>query len=418
MKDDIKITIYSNPTTANPESYRMKVQYKDKHNNNKIETTRPRWQNEKEANRQKTLWGIDYAESKGHFIKPTEPEPDKPMTFREFAALYEKKATDRLLSNSFKDEIKFLTDYFKDKIFSELKRKDVEAFCEWLNVQKIEKIEKRVSFYRNKWSISKKKVLENYSWSSRNHFVNRLSAMNSYAFLNEVDDTNRINFSGFVKPSLEEPRDVTVSFSELEVLLDNCYKPNLRLELVALFECGFRLKECKAVRREDFDNENCLSVGRVLNSKKHKDARITKRPVYFSERIREEIYRYHKTDEQGFLRLADDKSIFDTGKLRKAYERLRERVAIKYAEQGDVKTANKILNLQERDFRTTHRTNLKNAKIEKTFRDVQTAHNQDDITTKFYEHSEYGAIKKEFEKYEIYSTDERLKLQKAMTATG
>lgn len=418
MKDDIKITIYPNPTTANPESYRMKVQYKDKNDDNIIKTTYPRWKDEKEANRQKTLWAIDYAKDRGFFAKPTEPEPDKPMTFREFAALYTKTAKDKLLSNSFESEIQFLTDYFKDKIFSELKRKDVAEFCEWLNVQKIEKIEKEVSFYRNKWSISKKKVLENYSWSSRNHFVNRLSAMNNHAFLNEIDDTNRINFSGFVKPSLEVPRTVTVSFAEVEVLLENCYKPNLRLELISLFECGFRLCEGKAMKREDFDNELCMTVGRVLNSKKHKDARITKRPVYFSKRIREEIYRYHKTDEQGFLRLADDKSIFDTGKLRKAYERLRERVALKYAEQGDVKTANKILNLQERDFRTTHRTNLKNAKIEKTFRDVQTAHNQDDITTKFYEHSEYEAIEKEFEKYETYSNDERAKLKKVMTATG
>ena len=106
------------------------------------------------------------------------------------------------------------------------------------------------------------------------------------------------------------------------------------------------------------------------------------------------------------------------GKLRKAYERLRERVALKYAEQDDVKTANKILNLQERDFRTTHRTNLKNAKIETSFRDVQTGHNQDDITTKFYEHSEYEPIEKEFLKYEIYSEDERAKLQKALTAAG
>ena len=202
------------------------------------------------------------------------------------------------------------------------------------------------------------------------------------------------------------------------MLLENCYKSNLRLELIGLFETGARLCELKSVQRKDFDVSELDSIGEVLNSKLKNDVRTTKRPVYFSKRIREEIYKHHGITESQFEQMPPETFLFEVAELRTAWEGLRERVAIKYAQNGDVMTANKILNLQEKDFRTTHRTNLKNARIDSDFKDVQTNHNQDTITAKHYEHSDYEEIHEEFQLYEDYSSRQRAKLKKTNAAAA
>lgn len=421
MKKDIVINEPTpNPTKNNPNSYRFKCKYKDQHNGLKIETTYPRWKDEKEAKSQRAQWLTDYGKNAGHFAPPEvkTPEPVKLLTFADYSEPYLKKLLRNTKSESYTSEMKILLKFFGKHIFSEIKRKDIEDFTIWIADQRTPETMKEVELHNGKWRIKETVKQVPYSWSTRNHFIKRLSAMNNTAILEEMPEVKRINFSGFKKPKLENVRTFTISYAEIEFLLENCYKSNLRLELIGLFELGCRLCELKAIKREDFNMPEVLSVGRVLNSKKKIDAGITKRPVYFSKRIREEIYKYHGLTESQFKQMPPETSLFDTKELRTAWEGLRKRVAIKYAEQGDVATANKILNLQEKDFRTSHRTNLKNARIMADFKDVQTGHNQDSITAKHYEHSDYEEIHEEFQLYENYSARQRAKIQKAMTAAG
>lgn len=426
MKKDYRTSVYpKGKRSGKVECWRLDFVYKDKNNNGKEETYSPRFDTRSEAVAERDKLISDYKNQTGMFapIREPQPEPIKPVTFREYAAEYLEKLLKRTKSKSYISEMRVLNDYFGDRILAELKRKDIEAFEEWLDEQTTEVVRREIAWeYDEKkktheWTIKETKVLAKLDWSTKNHFYKRLSAMNNQAILDEVPNVGRINFAGFKKPKLENVRKVTVNYSELEILLENCYKPNLCLEVLGLFETGSRLSELKSITRSDFDNDEILAIGQVLNSKKKISDRITKRPVYFSKRLRQAIYDYHGVTEEGFKRLPAETPIFDPRSLRTAWEGLRKRVALKYAEKEDTATANKILNLQEKDFRTSHRTNLKNARIMDSFRDVQTGHNQDSITARHYEHSDYEAIVEEFELYEAYSERMRAKI-KERTATA
>ncbi len=375
-------------------------------------------------------------ELKIHFRNKTSifapaPAPEKKIyIFREYAEIYLDRLKKTVRKSAIKpkiSEMKFLVDFFGDEVFKDIKCydeserfnkkdvkdfvfKDIQGFADWLDKQEIKKTVKSVVYdeKKSKWKVGKKIEKVSYSQSSKNHFFKRLRAMNKFAVLNQVADVKEINFSGFVKPNLENVRTVTISFAELETLLENCYKPNLRLELTGLFECGARLAELKAVQKSDAAKEDVESLFRALNSKKRNNVLTTKRQVYFSERLRKEILKYHNVNNLNSL--PPERHLFNTGNLGKAWQRLKDRVAIQYAEKGDIATANKILDLQERDFRTSHRMNLKNARIMQDFKDVQTNHNQDSIVNRHYEKSRDIEIHEEFQLYEDYSKRQRAKL--------
>ncbi len=415
MKDDIKINIYANPTKSNPESYRMKVQYKDKNNVGKIETTYPRWQNEKEAKRQQTLWAVDYAKNTGFFALPEpehKPEIPKVLTFRMYAKSYsDKKITDVKSERTFKYEMNVLLDYFADTPLCEI---DFELISQFeIDMRKPYKVIRKIrtdrkvlnpKTNRKKAVIDKVKIEKIRSDSTVNHLIKRLRNM-LYTAKREKKIDEQPDFHLIVKP--ENPSEtITISFAELEKLLSVCTNKHLYLQVLCIYETGGRISEVKAIKKRDLNIKT--QICKVEISKQKKYAKYRKpRNVYFSKRLIAAILAddFDKKSDDDFIFIGDTNDDFNKAKI------------LAFTDTENPTRRAELLEMQmQKSLRKSARTNYLNARILEYVADYQLSHAPNSISRKHYQEISEELMFEEFQRYEDYSTRERAKLQKAMTA--
>lgn len=419
MKEDIKIYPCKSPTKDNPESYRLKITYKDKQDQKRVKQTFPRFKNKREAIKQKTQWALDYANDAGFFAPPkAEPEPqEKVWTFREFAKFYWSEKKDSFAASSRpnrKWEVDALADYFKDAPLAAIDNTKVSEFRRYLENKpvKIEiKVRSKERVYnpetKRKKYVYKKEIRETPRTSSSvNHYLVRLRAMlqvaEDFGFIEKVP-----KFSGIIETAKDNKRDLTITFEELEKLIAHCRtdderfreeRDNLRLLIIGLFETGARLAEVREIRRKDISFEHQTAL--VLNSKRRAHKQKTYRFVYLSEYLRQALI------AAGVKNLPPDALVFTQSNTKRSFQSLKRRAGINPA-------------FTLKDMRHCLPTNLAMCGVDEMIIERQIGHNVKGLLKTVYINFRQDYLVAEMQKYERFSKSERSKLKaKKRTATA
>lgn len=404
MKEPIKIYVCKNRTDDSPDSYRLKVKYKDKFDNMREKETFPRFKNKKEAQKQKTQWALDYANDEGFFAPPKE-EPkaqEKTWTFREFAQFYWNDKKDTFAEKSRpnrKSEVDGIVKYFKDTQLKEIDLMAVSAFKHYIKNKTVRvevKVKSKERVYnpetkRKRYIYTKKMRETPRSSSSINHYLIRLRAMlqvaEDFGFIEKVP-----KFRGIIETANDNKRDFTITFEELDRLVAAVSKraEHLKLFLIAAFETGAREIELKEVKREDIDFENKTAL--VLNSKRRAHKRKTYRIVYFSDYLRQALI------DAGKDKLKPDEFVFSQTDLKNPYKRARRLSGINP-------------NFTMKDLRHCLPTHLAMCGVDEMIIERQIGHNIKGLLKMIYINMRQDFLVAEMQKYEEFSRKERAKIK-------
>lgn len=420
MKEEIKINIYPNPTKANPESYRMAVKYKDKESG-EIKETYPRWKNEREAKRQKTLWAVDYAKDKGFFAPPViepEPQPEKPLTFRAYAESYKKWKKDEIKGKAFDYEMRRLIDRFGDMPLSAIDYDEVKKFrCELEQKFKKEVTIKSPHLTLNpktnrmRYEKTTETIETKLSDSTVNLFIKRLKNIIYSAWRSgKVTEHPQKLFHKAVKAEKPKKPTTAIDFAECEQLLSVCTdeRAHLFLQVLCVFEASPRLSEMRAIRKRDLNIET-QSCTVEISKQKHDAKYREPRRCYFSTRLIKAI----KAD--GFDTKDDDDFLFDQRDHKRSWA-----TALRLAFRDTPDEARRALLLDldlQRSLRKSARIHYNRAGMLENVIDYQMSHAPTTTGRKHYDEVTEEEQLREFRRYEEFSAAEREKIkEKAITA--
>ena len=360
-----------------------------------------------------------YKHRTGIFVITPEPAPQLPkvLTFRTYAESYAEWKIKGIKSpKSFNHEIKILVDYFQDTPLNEIDFELITQFERemrepYLVKRKIKATDRTINpiTKRLKYESEFVDVEKNRSDSTVNLYIKRLKNLLYTAKReNKIDD--RPDFHKVVK-SENNKKTTDITFAEFERLLAVCTgdRKHLYLQVLCIYESSARLSEMKAIRKKDLNVETRMCEVIISKQKfgaKHREPRR----CYFSRRLIEAI----KAD--GYDQKSDNDFLFDTGDNKRAWKTAKK-LAFNNMENADRKE--KLLDLQmQRSLRKSAGINYDESEIREYVKEYQMGHAPDTTGGKHYREVKEKLQFEQFQKYEIYSNDERAKLQKAMTATG
>jgi integrase len=415
MKQDINIYVCANATIANPESYRLKVLYRDKQDARRVKKTFPRFENKKAAEKAKTQWILDYANDAGFFAPPVVDEVKEPevLTFERYAEEYASWKADEIKGISFDYEMRNLIEHFGAMPLEAIRYNEVMTFRR--SLEKPFKKEVKIKSphltlnpktKRMRYEIETKTIEKRLADSTVNLFIKRLKNLMYEAWRSgRITESPQKIFHKAVKRENNKPT-TAISFAECERLLAQCTgeRAHLYAQVLCVFEAACRLSEYKAIRKRDLDIKTGFCWVNISKQKKNAKQRPPRR-CYFSKKLLAAIV------ADGFEKKGANDFLFDQRDPKRAWATAKR---LAFADEPDEARRELLLDLDlQRSLRKSARINYVKTRMLENVIDYQMSHAPTTTGRKHYDEISEEEQRAEFERYEVYSAAERDKIKAA-----